>query len=429
MLTKIKEIFKDRDTRIQIIFTCLMLVIFRIGSNIPVPGIDREYLTQVFESGNMGIFDIFNLFSGGSFQNFTLFALGVTPYITATIIIQLLTVAFPYFENLQKEGHEGREKLARISRYSAFGLALLQAFGYAYGFFNRAIIDKSPFNIALITMLLVSGSMFLMWLGERIEEYGIGSGISILIYGSIIASLPSEINQIYTRVQSGSMSFVSFLLLIAGIFVMVLGVVYVQEGERKIPVQYAAKTNGRMKYAGDKTYIPLKVNQSGVLPIIFASSMLQFPAMILMFFRGTKAYSFYQEWLSPEGNPGVYIYSSMLVILIILFSFFYQEIALNTKQTADDLAKNGGTVMGVRPGTPTRKYLSKISHRLTFAGAVFLSFVAVIPIILSKVLGVSLVFGGTSLLIIVGVSLEIFKRLSSKRAMIQYRGFLNKKKK
>ena len=424
MFEKLKEIFGNKDLRKKIIFTCLMLVIFRIGANIPVPGIDREYLSQVFENGSMGLIDIFNLFSGGSFQNFTIFALGVTPYITATIIVQLLGAAFPYFENLRKEGQEGREKLGKISRYSALGLALLQSFGYSYGFFNQAIIDKSPFNVALITMILTAGSMFLMWVGERIEEYGIGSGISILIYGGIIASLPSELNQIYTKFQSGGISFVELGLLILGALFMVLAVVYVQEGERKIPVQYAARTNGRVKYAGNKTYIPLKVNQSGVLPIIFASSFLQFPMMILMFFRNSKAYSFYNEWLSPDGTPGVYIYSAMLIIFIVVFSFFYQEIALNTKEMADNLAKNGGTVMGIRPGTATRKYLAKIANRLSFAGAIFLSIVAVIPVVLSQVLGVSLIFGGTSLLIIVGVSLDIFKRLSSQQAMVSYNGFL-----
>ena len=325
-LNTISRAWKIKELRSKMIFTLLMLVVYRIGSNIPVPGINRATLAQLFTGDNMGLFELFNLFSGGSFSQFTVFALSVTPYITASIIVELLGVAFPYFERLTEEGLEGRKKLTSITRYMTVVLAVIQALGLTLGLFRRAVANQNAFNFIVITLILVAGTTFLMWLGEQINEYGIGNGISLLIFGGIIARIPSEINNIRTSYQAGTTSFVSLLLFIAFAIVIIVAIIAVQQATRRIPVQYAKRVVGRKTYGGQSTHIPLKVNAGGVIPIIFALSILQFPLTLMYFFPDSAFYDFCNKYLSPSGNPGVWIYSVLNIVLILFFNYFYTAI-------------------------------------------------------------------------------------------------------
>ena len=290
MLKTIAQAWKVAEIRSKMIFTLLMLVVFRIGSNIPVPNINRSVLQEMF-SGETGLFDLFDLFSGGSFSNFTIFALSITPYITASIIVQLLTIAFPYFERLAKEGMEGRKKMAQITRYMTVVLALVQAIGLTVGLFRKAVVDRSAFSIIVVILVLTAGTAFLMWLGELINDKGIGNGISLLIFGGIVARIPSGIRTIVTGYEGGAMSLVTIIIFIIAAVLVTAGVVLIQEGQRRIPVQYAKRVVGRKMYGGQSTHIPIKVNQAGVIPIIFALSILQFPLTITYFMSQNNAFS------------------------------------------------------------------------------------------------------------------------------------------
>ena len=424
MLKTIKEAWGVKEIRAKMIFTLLMLVVYRIGSNIPVPGINREVLAQVFAGDNMGLFELFNLFSGGSFANFTIFALSITPYITASIIIQLLTVAFPYFEKLAKEGMEGRKKMAQITRYFTAVLAVIQALGLTFGLFQQAVVDKSPFNYVVITLILTAGTCFLMFIGEQIDQNGMGNGISLIIFGGIIARMPSELASIWTRYTSGSLSIVTlFILLLFGIAV-IMGVIMIQQGTRKIPVQYAKRVVGRKMYGGQSTHIPLKVNQAGVIPIIFSLSLLQFPLTIMYFFPDTPFYKFCEKWLSPAGSPGVWVYAVLNILLIIFFNYFYTAITFNPVEVANNMKANGGFIPGIRPGKATIEYLTKVMSRLSIVGALFLAIIATLPTIISQYTGLNLSFGGTSLLIAVGVALDLYRAVENQLLMRNYQGFL-----
>ena len=424
MLKTVKEAWGVKELRQKMVFTLLMLIVFRIGSNIPVPGINREVLAQVFEGDNMGLFELFNLFSGGSFANFTIFALSITPYITASIIIQLLTVAFPYFEKLAKEGMEGRKKMAQITRYFTAVLAIIQALGLTFGLFQQAVVDKSPFNYIVITLILTAGTCFLMFIGEQIDQNGIGNGISLIIFGGIIARMPSELASIWTRYTSGTLSFVTLLLLVVFGIAVIMGVIMIQQGTRKIPVQYAKRVVGRKMYGGQSTHIPLKVNQAGVIPIIFSLSLLQFPLTIMYFFPDTPFYKFCEKWLSPAGSPGVWVYAVLNVLLIIFFNYFYTAITFNPVEVANNMKANGGFIPGIRPGKATIDYLSRVMSRLSIVGALFLAIIATLPTIISQYTGLQLSFGGTSLLIAVGVALDVYRAIENQMLMRNYQGFL-----
>ena len=424
MLKTVKDAWGVKEIRAKMIFTLLMLVVFRIGSNIPVPGIDRETLSQVFAGDNMGLFEIFNLFSGGSFANFTIFALSITPYITASIIIQLLTVAFPYFEKLAKEGMEGRKKMAQITRYFTAVLAIIQAIGMTVGLFRDVVSDKSAFSYISITLILTAGTCFLMWIGEQIDQNGIGNGISLIIFGGIIARLPSEFASIWTRYESGNLSFVTLLILVIFALAVIVGIIAIQQGTRKIPVQYAKRVVGKKMYGGQATHIPLKVNQAGVIPIIFSMSLLQFPLTIMYFFPNTGFYNFCEKWLSPAGSPGVWVYGILNVLLIIFFNYFYTAITFNPVEVANNMKANGGSIPGIRPGKETIDYLTTVMSRLSIVGALFLGVIATIPTIISQYTGLQLSFGGTSLLIAVGVALDTVRQLENQMLMRNYQGFL-----
>ncbi len=425
MFKTVAQAWKIAEIRSKMIFTLLMLVVFRIGSNIPVPNIDRSVLAQMFTS-EAGLFDLFDLFSGGSFSNFTIFALSITPYITASIVIQLLTV-FPYFERLVKEGVEGRKKMAQITRYLTVVLALVQAVGLTVGLFRSAVVDKSAFSIIVIVLVLTAGTAFLMWLGEQINEKGIGNGISLLIFAGIVARIPSGLRSLFVSLQEGQMSIVTLILFalfaVAGIVVVIL----IQEGQRRIPVQYAKRVVGRKMYGGQSTHIPMKVNQSGVIPVIFAMSLLQFPLTITYFMSADNGFSqFVMKWLSPNGNPGIWVYGILNIVLIIFFTYFYNAMTFNPAEVADNMKNNGGFIPGLRPGKATEEYLGKVMSRLSIVGAIFLAAVATLPTILGALVpslsGIH--FGGTSLLIAIGVALDTVRQLEQQMVMRNYQGFL-----
>ena len=424
MLKTIAQAWKIPDIRKKIVFTLLMLLIFRIGSNIPVPGIDRDILNDVF-SGNTGLFGLFDLFSGGAFSNFTIFALSITPYVTASIIFQLLAIAVPSLEALAKEGTEGRKKIAQYTRYLTVFLAFIQAIGLSVGLFRQAIISTDFFSIAVIVLTLSAGTAFLMWLGEQINENGIGNGISLIIMAGIVSRIPSAIHQTYVKLTAGELGIVTIILFCIFALLVVVGIIMVQQGQRRIPVQYAKRVVGRKMYGGQRTHIPMRVNQAGVIPVIFALSLLQFPLTITYFLPKAGNFTeFVNTWLSPSGNPGVWIYGVFNVILIMFFTFFYTAIVFNPLEVANNMKANGGFIPGIRPGRSTIEYLNKVMTRITFVGAVFLAFIATLPTLISHNTALDMRFGGTSLLIVVGVALDTMKQLESHMVMRNYQGFL-----
>ena len=423
MLKTISQAWKVAEIRSKMIFTLLMLVVFRIGSNIPVPNINRAVLSEMF-TGEAGLFDLFDLFSGGAFSNFTIFALSITPYITASIIVQLLTMAFPYFQRLAQEGTEGRKKMAQITRYLTVVLGLIQATGLTIGLFRKAVIDTSVFSIIVVILVSTAGTAFLMWLGEQINDKGIGNGISLIIFAGIVARIPSGIRSLATSVQDGAISAVTLVILVVIAVLVIAGVVMIQEGQRRIPVQYAKRVVGRKMYGGQSTHIPIKVNQSGVIPIIFSLSLLSFPLTITYFFPNTAFTEWVTKWLSPSGNPGVWIYGVLNIILIIAFTYFYTGITFNPNEVANNLKANGGFIPGIRPGKATEDYLNKVMSRITIVGAIFLALVATLPTIISVLTSLQIHFGGTSLLIAVGVALETVRALENQMLMRNYQGFL-----
>lgn len=423
LLKTLSKAWKVKEIRNKIFFTLMMLVVYRIGSNIPVPGIDRTYLSQMF-SGETGLLDLFDLFSGGSFSNFTIFALSITPYVTASIIVQLLTIALPYFERLSKEGNEGRKKMATITRYMTVVLGLIQAIGLTVGLFRNAIINQSAFVMITIIMVLTAGTVFLMWLGEQINEYGIGNGISLIIFAGIVDRFPTFIRNTYAQVTEGAISGVAVLTLLIVSVMLVMVIILFEQGVRKIPVQYAKRVVGRKMYGGQSTHIPMKVNQAGVIPIIFSLSLLQFP-LIITYFAPNSAYAdFVNKYISPSGDPGLWVYVVLNVVLTMFFTYFYTAITFNPTEVAENMRQSGGFVPGIRPGTATVEYLSRVMSRLCFSGGLFLAAVSVVPTIVSNFTPFEMTFGGTSLLIAVGVAIDTVKQIENQMLMRNYQGFL-----
>lgn len=424
MLRTVAKAWNIPDLRKKIIFTVCMLLIFRVGAQIPVPGMDREVLSQTFDS-ETGLFALFNLFSGGAFSNFTIFALSITPYITASIILQLLTIAVPSLERLAREGTEGRKKIAAYTRYLTVGLAVVQAIGVTIGLFRQALISTDVFSVIVIVMVLTAGTAFLMWLGEMINERGIGNGISLIIFAGIIARLPSACQEIWAKLQDGTMSIITLIVFVLFCIVVIVGIIEVQQGQRRIPVQYAKRVVGRKMYGGQATHIPLKVNQAGVIPVIFAMAFLQFPLTIVYFMNAQgDAAQWIEKWLSPTGSPGVWVYAAFNGVLIIFFTYFYTSVTFNPMEVAQNMKANGGFIPGIRPGKATVEYLNRVMTRITFVGAIFLAAVAILPTIVSQLGGLNFHFGGTSLLIAVGVALDTMKQLENQMVMRNYSGFL-----
>ena len=421
MLSKIKQSWKVKDVRRRILYTLMMILIFRIGTTIPVPGVDTSIISKLV-SGN-SLLALYNMFTGGAFSNFTLFALGIGPYITASIIIQLLTVGFESLKELQKSGEEGRKKMNMYTKYTALVLAIIQAVGITLGVIKSALTSDSIFSIATVIMTLVSASMILMWMGDRITEKGLGNGSSIIIFVGIISRIPSDLISVVKSVQSGTLVLWLAIVLAVIMLVTIALVTFINEAVRKIPVQYAKKVVGRKLYGGQNSHIPMKVNQSGVMPIIFASSLLAFPQTIALF-MGKNAQNFVSTYLSTSGDIGFWIYRSLEVLLIVFFSYFYTTISFNVDDIAENMKNNGGFIPGIRPGRPTIDYLSRILSRITLAGALFLAVIAMIPAFTVHFMSVNMSLAGTSILIVVGVALELKRQLESHLVMRSYQGFL-----
>ena len=421
MLSKIKQSWKVKDVRRRILYTLMMILIFRIGTTIPVPGVDTSIISKLV-SGN-SLLALYNMFTGGAFSNFTLFALGIGPYITASIIIQLLTVGFESLKELQKSGEEGRKKMNMYTRYTALVLAIIQAVGITLGVIKSALTSDSIFSIATVIMTLVSASMILMWMGDRITEKGLGNGSSIIIFVGIISRIPTDIISVVNSVQSGTIKLWLAIILAIIMLITITLVTFINEAVRKIPVQYAKKVVGRKLYGGQNSHIPMKVNQSGVMPIIFASSLLAFPQTIALF-MGKNAQNFVSTYLSTSGDIGFWIYRSLEVLLIVFFSYFYTTISFNVDDIAENMKNNGGFIPGIRPGRPTIDYLSRILSRITLAGALFLAVIAMIPAFTVHFMSVNMSLAGTSILIVVGVALELKRQLESHLVMRSYQGFL-----
>jgi len=422
-----RNAWKIPELKKKILFTLFILMIFRFGSAIPVPYIDQAALSSMFSSTfSNTIFGLLNTMSGGSVALATIFALSIQPYINAQIIIQLLTVAIPALERLQKEeGEEGKKKLNKITRYLTVALAFLTGYGYyalikSYGF----ITDPSLWSALVIILSFTAGSAFIMWLGEQITEFGVGNGISIILFASIVSRLPQGISALIQGSINGTLAWWKLLLVIVGGLALVTAVVYVTNAERRIPVQYAKRVVGRKMYGGQSTHIPLKVNMSGVLPIIFAQSIATFPSTIAAFLPAPKAGGFWAGVLKGIENTSVF-YAIVLCLLIVGFSYFYAAIQFSPIEMANNLKKNGGFVPGFRPGRPTSDFFAKVLNKVTLFGAIFLGVIAIIPIIANKGLQITnLQIGGTSLLIVVGVALDTVRQLEAQMMMRNYKGFL-----
>jgi preprotein translocase subunit SecY len=409
------------------LFTLFILLIYRFGASIPVPYIDQNALQVMFsDTFSNTFFGFMDVMSGGAFSYATVFALSIQPYINASIIMQLLGVAIPALERMQKdEGEEGKKKIASITRYVTVAIALLTGFAYYTTIRNMGFVTESGFFIGLVIVLsFTAGSAFIMWLGEQITEFGIGNGISIILFTSIVSRFPAMVTSISNYLRDGTIDW--YVVVIIGVLMViaVAFVVFITNAERRIPVQYAKRVVGRKMYGGQSTHLPLKVNMSGVLPVIFAQSIATFPATIAAFFPAPKEGSFWHGVLNSISNTSL-VYALILFILIIGFSYFYTAIQFNPQEIANNMKKNGGFIPGFRPGKPTSDFINKVLSKITLFGALFLAIIAITPIILNKVIDMpGLSIGGTSLLIVVGVALETVKELEAQMMMRHYKGFL-----
>lgn len=437
MFKTIRNAFKVKELRTKILYTFMMLVVIRFGSQLPIPGIETSFFANWFAKQTTDVFGFFNAMTGGSFSSMSIFALSITPYITSSIIIQLLTIAIPKLEELQKDGEDGRKKIQEYTRYSTVGLALIESSAMAIGFGRQGLlIDYNAWNIIIAIVTMTTGSALLMWIGEQITEKGVGNGISIVLLFNILSSVPDDIKTLYYRFifgQTVTKMIFSVVMIALIILAMVVFVIVLNDAERRIPVQYSKKMVGRKMVGGQTSNIPLKINTAGVMPVIFASSIMSFPVVISQFFTidpnsiGSKILMVLNSgsWCRPE-YP---IYSIGLVIyiaLLIMFAYFYTSITFNPLEVANNMKKQGGFIPGIRPGKPTSDYLNKILNYIVFIGACGLIVIAVVPILASGLLNVSRIsFSGTSLIIIVGVVLETIKAVESQMLVRYYKGFLN----
>ena len=437
MWKTLQNAFKIKEVRKKILFTFFILIVVRIGAHIPIPGVNTAYFADWFASQSGTAFNFFNAMTGGSFTKLSVFALSITPYITSSIIMQLLTIAIPKLEEMHKEGGEGRKFIAKLTRYVTVGLALIESTAMTIGFGNSGmLINFTWYNAIVVIMTMTAGSAVLMWLGERITEKGVGNGISIILLINILSGLPDDFMSLYERFMAGTSvakAALSAVIILAVILAMIAFVVLLQGGERRIPVQYAKKMQGRRYVGGQSSNIPLKVNTAGVIPVIFASSLMSFPVVIAQFFsvdystvggRILLALSS-SNWCKPS-DPILSIGLLIYIGLIVAFAYFYTSITFNPIEIADNMKKQGGFIPGIRPGRPTSDYLNRILNYIVFIGAVGLTIVAVIPILFSGIFNIGqLSFGGTSIIIIVGVILETLKQIESQMLVRYYKGFLN----
>lgn len=415
--------WKIPDIRKKLLFTLMLLVVFRFGTFIPVPFVSADQLKQLIGDGN-SLFSMLDIFSGGAFSNATIFAMSITPYVNSSIIMQLLTVAIPALERLSKEGEEGRKKIAQWTRYLTIVLAFIQATGLFFGL-RAAFTRRDVLAFIVVTLTFTAGTAFLMWLGEQINEKGIGNGISLLIFAGIVSRLPQMTSAFIQYNKNGVLNWFTTLLILVFALAIIALVVLMNNAERRIPVQYAKRVVGRKMYGGQSTHIPIKVAMAGVLPIIFAVSIISFPATIAQFVGVTaNSGGFWGGFLKvfSQGSP---VYMILYFVLIIFFTYFYTEMQYNPIEMANNMKKNGGFIPGIRPGKPTSDFIRSVLNKITLVGAVFLALVAVLPMLLTNSVGAGIAFGGTSVLIMVGVALETVKQLESQMMMRHYKGFLD----
>lgn len=425
MFTTLKNAWKVADIRQRIIFTFLMIGIFRLGIALPVPFINTEIIKTIFASTAGSILGMLNLISGGGLETLSVFALGVGPYITSSIVIQLLTVAIPRLEELSKEGEEGRKTIQRYTKLLGVALAFVQAFAIVRGIFNDALATGGWMETLIVILVMVAGSQFLVWVGDLITDKGIGNGVSMIIFVGIISRLPGTLLSWGQGVFAGTINPLVGIFMLLVMVAMVVVVVIIQEGERKVPVQYAKRVVGRKVYGGQATHIPIKVNMGGVLPVIFASSLMALPQTVGLLIGGGFQ-NFVNNFFTPNGWAGTIIYSIIYVGLIILFAYFYNTIQFNSVEYSKNLQQYGGFIPGIRPGRPTSDYLTRIVNRITIVGAIVLAILAITPTILSQAFKLGINFGGTSVIIVVGVVLETIRQMESMLQMRHYKGFLNR---
>jgi preprotein translocase subunit SecY len=413
--------------RRRLVFLLLALVVYRIGTHIPVPGIDPNQLQQLFKGQESGILSLFNMFSGGALSRFSIFALGIMPYISASIIMQLMSYVVPSMEALKKEGEAGRRKITQYTRYGTLGLAIFQSMGIAIALESSAGLVITPgFGFRMTAMVsLTAGTMFLMWLGEQITERGLGNGISIIIFAGIAAGLPSSIGGLLELVRTGAMSIIVALLIVVLVAAITYFVVFVERGQRKILVNYARRQVGNKVYGGQSSHLPLKLNMAGVIPPIFASSIILLPSTIVSWFSSSGSMIWLKD-ISAALSPGQPIYVMLYAVAIIFFCFFYTALVFNSRETADNLKKSGGFIPGIRPGDQTARFIDKILLRLTFAGAIYITFVCLVPEFLILKYNVPFYFGGTSLLIIVVVTMDFMAQVQNYLMSQQYESLLKK---
>ena len=428
MLEGLQNVAKVSDLRRRLLFTFALLAIYRVGVAIPTPGIDGEALAAFFEQAASTVFGMVNLFSGGALERFSIFALGIMPYISASIIFQLLTVVLPTLERLSKEGEQGRRKITQYTRYSTVGLALLQGLFISIGLEQiqapggSSVVFNPGWEFRLMTMItLAAGTAFIMWLGEQITERGVGNGISLIIFAGIVSSIPSAVTATTEFVREGELSILLLLVLLVGMAALVAAVIFMERGQRRIPVQYAKRVVGRRVYGGQSSHLPLKVNTAGVIPPIFASSVLIFPATIAGFAE--------HPWAQTVANlltPGSSVYNLSYVAMIIFFCYFYTAVVFNPVDVADNMKKNGGFIPGIRPGQRTADYIDRVLSRITLAGAIYVAIVCVLPNLLVGAFNVPFFFGGTALLIVVGVALDTVAQIETQLIMRNYEGFMKR---
>ncbi len=426
MIQTIRKAWGIPELRKKIIFTALILLIFRIGNAIPVPYVNVVALETYLDQLSTTVLGLYNVMSGGAFAQATIFALGVQPYINSSIIIQLLTIAIPALERMARDGgEEGKKKIQSITRYTTIGIAVLQGWGYYMLMRNYGILNQQSIWVALVIIVsFVAGSSFVMWMGEQITEFGVGNGISMILFAGILSRVPSMVSTMYSSIAAGKLAWWMALLIVVGILALIVLVTFVNNAERRIPVQYAKRQVGRKMYGGQSSTLPMKVNMSGVLPVIFAQSIAMIPSTIAAFMKAPKEGTFWYSFLQAIDTKSV-LYMIFYFLMIIGFSYFYSTIQFNPVEISNNLKKNGGFIPGFRPGKPTADFIKKVLNKVTLFGAIYLGIVAILPLLIGKIVGnPALSIGGTSVIIVVGVALETVQALESQMLMRQYKGFL-----
>ncbi|MCW6701827.1 preprotein translocase subunit SecY [Anaerococcus sp. NML200537] len=424
MLDIIRKAAGEKEIRQKFYFTLMMLVIYRLGNNIPIPFIDSQALANAYSNVEGTLVDYLNMLTGGGLSTLSIFALGVQPYITASIVMQLLTVVIPRLEELTREGEQGRKTIQKYTRYVTIALAIFQAIAITNGLYGAALSNATGFQKIVMNVVLIGGTMFVTWMGETMTEKGLGNGTSLLIFMGIIASFPRTLARWQEGLHYNTTSVLSIAIMCVIIVLIVMAVVMISEGERKIPIQYAKRVVGRKMYGGQSTHIPVKVNMGNVMPIIFASAVLAIPSTVSLFFGNGR-----QSGLTAFFNNSTFgfgVYLLVQSVLILIFAYFYNQIQFNTVEYAKQLQQNGGFIPGIRPGKPTSDFLANVSTKITFVGSVALALLTIVPAVASRVLGLDISFGGSSVIIVVGVIIETVKQIEAMMTMKQYKGFLNR---